>query len=70
MQISNPRQSGPISNRKTLCIPVHCGYYFNCHVSTEYPNKIDERKCLRFKHESQRPKIGLSIYSKKLLKQY
>ncbi len=70
MKISNPKQNGPSLNKKTLCIPVHCGYYFKCHVSTQHQNKIDERKCLRFKHESQRPKIELSIYSINLLEKY
>ena len=70
MKISNSKQSGPHINKKILCIPVHCGYYFSCHISTRYPNKVDERKCLRLKHKSQKPKMRLSIFAKDLLKKY
>jgi len=70
MKFSNPKQAGPKINNKILCIPIHCGYYFSCHINTKYPNKVDERKCIRFRHDSQKPKMGLSIYSKRLLKKY
>ena len=70
MKISNSRHGGPKINKKILCIPTHCGYFFDCHVNSTYPKKIEERKCLRYKHESQRPKMKLSIYTKKLLESY
>jgi hypothetical protein len=70
MKFSNPKQAGPKINKKVLCIPIHCGYFSSCHITTKYPNKVNERKCLRFWHDSQKPKIGLSIYTKKLLSKY
>ena len=38
--------------------------------SFEEANKVEERKCLRFKAENRKPKIRLSIISQKLLNNY
>ncbi|MBA46467.1 MAG: hypothetical protein CL893_00085 [Dehalococcoidia bacterium] len=70
MKFSNPKKAGPQIKKKILCIPVHCGYFYSCHITTKYPNKVDERKCLRFKHDSQKPKMHLSIFSKSVLEKY
>tara|TARA_B110000438_G_scaffold267029_1_gene281525 strand:+ start:497 stop:736 length:240 start_codon:yes stop_codon:yes gene_type:complete len=67
---SNPNESGPKLNRKFLCIPKHCGYLYACHVNKLNPIKIEERKCIRYKKPSLRPKVMLSIFSKKLLSHY
>ena len=67
---SNAKYSGPKINKKILCIPEHCGYFYACHIKTVYPNKVEERKCLRFKAENKKPKIRLSIFSQKLLNNY
>ncbi|MDG2101236.1 MAG: hypothetical protein GWO78_00135 [Dehalococcoidales bacterium] len=67
---SNPNNSGPKLNRKFLCIPKHCGYFYACHVNKLNPIKIEERKCIRYKKPSLRPKAMLSIFSKKLLSHY
>ena len=70
MKISNPRHGGPKINKKILCIPTHCGYFFDCHVTSTYPKRSKKENALRYKHESQRPKMKLSIYTKKLLESY
>ena len=67
---SNAKYSGPKINKKILCIPEHCGYFYACHITTVYPNKVEERKCLRFKSEEIKPKVRLSIFSQKLLNNY
>ncbi|MBL40000.1 MAG: hypothetical protein CL761_01555 [Chloroflexi bacterium] len=67
---SNPRFSGPKIQNKILCIPEHCGYFYACFISTKRPNKVEERKCLRFQSEKRKPKLKLSIYSQKILSSY
>ena len=62
--------SGPKKTKKILSIPEHCGYFSACHITTVYPNKVEERKCLRFKSEEIKPKLRLSIFSQKLLNNY
>ena len=57
---SNAKYSGPKINKKILCIPEHCGYFYACHIKTVYPNKVEERKCLRFKAENRKPKISIT----------
>ena len=70
MKISNPKHGGPKINKKILCVPIHCGYFFDCHVNSTYPKKIKERECIRYRHKSQRPKMKLSIFSKRILENY
>ena len=67
MNIYTSMQSSLKIHEKILCIPLHCGYYYACYISSKYPRKVVKRKCLRFKHKSKRPKLHLSYFAKKML---